>query len=81
MASSQNIIGTFASNIMLCAFAFSVRIIRSAIPFLCWVYGGEGSNVIPLSHRKPRNMELLYSPDPLSLLQRLMWNPCVSTQA
>jgi hypothetical protein len=35
-----------ASHIILCAFVFRVRIIRSAVPLLCWVYGGEGSKVI-----------------------------------
>jgi len=72
MASGQNIVGTFASSIILRAFAFSVRIIRLAVPFLCWVYGGEGSNVIPFSPSSPRNTELLYAPDPLSLRNRLM---------
>jgi len=82
MASGQNIIGTFASNIILRAFAFSVRIIRSAVPFLRWVYArGGGSNTIPFSPSKPRYIKLLYSPDPLLLRKHLMWNPCVSTQA
>ena len=81
MVSGQNIIGTFVSNIILRVFSFSIRIIHLAILFLCWVNWGEGSNLIPFSPNESRNTELLYSPDLLSLQNRLMLNLGVSTQA
>jgi len=81
MASCQNIISTFASNIILHAFAFKVRIIYSAVPLLCWVYRGEHSNVIPFSPSKPRNGEMLYSPDPFTMetfnVESLCFHPCL----
>ena len=81
MASVENIIDTYGSNIILCAFAFSVQIISLPIPFFCCVYGGQDSNLIPFSPSKPTNVELLYSLDPMSPRKHMTWNPCVSTHA
>ena len=48
-ASPQKWTGTCESMSIALAFSVIVAIIRSATPLLWWVWGGHGSNVVPLN--------------------------------
>ena len=81
IASTHTFDGRVQSSSIAWAFALCVWIILSETPFLCCVYGGEGSKVIPYSVRIDRNASLSYSPLPLwHQNQVIQWCSCNSTK-
>src|SRR3978361_921266 len=73
--------GRVQSSSIARAFALCVWIILSETPFLCCVYGGDGSKVMPYSVRIDRNASLSYSSLPLSHRNRVIrCRSCSSTK-